>query len=80
MIDLKALQARFPDYGIQSQPAPGCTCINGVRTQKNGDQSPCLCVCMSPPASGEPDYRNELRKALAAAARNALRELEGGKK
>jgi hypothetical protein len=77
MIDLAALQARFPHHKIKSQPTPGCTCTDGVRTEKSGNQFPCLCVCMSAPENGQPEYRNEVRKALASAAKGALDELKG---
>lgn len=75
MADLKSLQARFPHYKIRSQPAPGCTCNDGICTTKDGRESPCLCVCVDAPEPGEPEYRVDACKALGAAAKKALSEL-----
>ena len=82
MIDLVELQRRFPTQTIRSQPAPGCGCKGtGVRhiTSLKMDR-PCLCVCMSAPAPGEKEYRVELGRAMATAAKRALDEMkkEGG--
>ncbi len=75
MIDLAALQARFPRFKIRSQPAPGCTCDAGVHTTKDGHQTPCLCVCMSAPLEeGLPDHRNAIRQAIGRAAKDALED------
>lgn len=78
MIDLAALQSRFPHHKIRSQPAPGCTCTDGVRTTKDGHQAPCLCVCMSAPEKGQPEHRNAIRQALAQFAKDALEDLKKG--
>ena len=78
MIDISALQSRFPNYRIISQPAPGCTCKDGVRT-KNGNQFPCLCVCIGAPQEGEQEYRNILRHEIAESAKAALEDLESAR-
>lgn len=80
MIDLDELQRRFPHQTIRSQPAHGCGCKGtGVRhIAKLGMDRPCLCVCMSAPSDGEPEYRVELGKALSAAAKSALDEMRKG--
>lgn len=72
MIDIGEFQQRFPSYKIRSQPAPGCTCANGVRTTKDGREHPCLCVCMDAPSPGEEEYRVELGKSIGAAARKLM--------
>lgn len=82
MIDLAELRRRFPHHKIRSQPAEGCGCKGtGVRhvSSLNMDR-PCLCVCMSAPAPGENEYRVELGRAMAAAAKRALDDMkkEGG--
>ena len=79
MIDLNELQRRFPHHKIRSQPADGCGCKGtGVRHIKSQNRdTPCLCVCMSPPLDGEPEYRVQLAKALGQAARRALEEMKG---
>jgi hypothetical protein len=75
MIDLKELQSRFPHHKVISQPAEGCRCKGtGVRHHpKFGDRC-CICVCVSPPAPGEPEYRVELGNALSRAAKSALND------
>lgn len=78
MIDLAELQRRFPTHKIRSQPAPGCRCNGtGVRhvASLNIDR-PCLCVCMSAPAPGEKEYRVELGRAMASAAKRALDDMK----
>lgn len=78
MIDLEALQKRFPHHKVISQPAPGCGCNGtGVRQVKSQNRDrPCLCVCMSAPQQGEPEYRLAFVKALGDAARAALKEFK----
>ena len=71
MIDLEALQKRFPHFKIRSQPAEGCKCNAGVRKTKDGHEFPCMCVCMSAPEPDEQEYRVEACAALGNAARNA---------
>lgn len=79
MIDLTELQRRFPHQKIKSQPAEGCGCGGtGVRHIKSQNRdTPCLCVCMSPPLEGESEYRGQLAKVLGQAARCALEEMKG---
>lgn len=77
MIDLAELKKRFPVYAsvIRSQPDPSCTCDNGVRTIKTGKEIPCLCICMSAPSEGEPEYRAELCRQVGKTARRIKHEL-----
>lgn len=78
MINLEELQLQFPHHKIRSQPAEGCGCKGtGVRYIPSlGRTTCCICVCMSAPKDGEPEYRVKLGKALAESAKNALIELK----
>lgn len=80
MIDLEALQRRFPHHKIRSQPAEGCGCNGtGVRHIKSlGRDTACICVCMSAPKPGEREYRVELGRAVSAAAKSAFNDMKNG--
>lgn len=79
MADLEELQRRFKRYKIISQPAPGCDCNNGVRKGKDDRESPCLCVCMTAPEPGQPEYRIEMRLALVRAMKGFLDDMKVAK-
>lgn len=79
MIDLSELQRRFPHHKIRSQPADGCGCKGtGVRHSQKFGELCCICVCLSAPKTGEPEYRVSLGRAVAASAKAALDEMREG--
>lgn len=75
MADLDALRAKFPGFKIISQPAPTCSCRDGIRRTRDGREVLCICVCLSAPEPGEEDYRVEVGKVLGDVARAELAQL-----